>query len=108
MIAQRRDKNEMDIVNAARTFGGLVLPMDRRAGFDLLIVTEYGNLIVEVKDPGENWRLTKHEESMRVEVTKSGGDYYIVETVEEMVDLVRDDQDMIRTLLEKGDRRAAI
>lgn len=106
MIAQRRDRNEQELAMAAQQLGAKIFYQDRKAGFDLLVVTPDANLIVEIKDPELcNWWLTNNEVSTRRAVEAAGGAYFIVETLEEMIGLVRNDQDVIIKLLSKGERR---
>jgi hypothetical protein len=108
MIAQKRDANEQELAMIAQQLGAMVIYQDRKAGFDLLLVTPYGNHIVEIKNPDlVDWWLTTNEAITRKAIEQAGAAYYIVETWQEMLGLVRNDQDVIKRLLSKGDRKNA-
>lgn len=90
-------KNE--IVRALEQAGALVLKMDRnREGFDLLVVAPAGNTIMRVgADP-----LTAFEALIKIGIETVGGAYYVVETPEQALSLVRGDPQTIMKLIENG------
>ena len=88
MIAQKRDANEGDIVAAAKAAGAFVIPMDKSAGFDLLVIHRSGTHIVEVKNPARKWSLTRDEQKTERAVEKAGQFYNIVETAEDMLEVL--------------------
>lgn len=84
MIAQRRDNNEDQITDAITARGWHYIKMDKSAGFDLLVVTPFGNHIVEVKNPARKWVLEPAEQKQKSKVEKAGGKYNIVEYPEDL------------------------
>ena len=88
MIAQKRDANEPEIVAAAKAAGALVIPMDKSAGFDLLVVHHSGVHIVEVKNPARKWSLTRDEQKTEKAVEHAGQEYNIVELPEDMLEIL--------------------
>ena len=77
----KRDENEAALLDAARRiFGPLdVTYMREGQGFDVLIVTRCGTLIVEIKRPGR-YTLTEVESDKQAAVTGVGGVYHIWQT----------------------------
>lgn len=84
MIAQKRDKNEPEIVEALRRVGCVWIAMDRNAGFDGIVISpRNGTHIYEVKNPAEKWELTPAEKKRKAEVETAGGVYNVVLGVEQ-------------------------
>lgn len=89
MIAQRRDNNEDQITDAIAARGWYYIKMDKSAGFDLLVVTPFGNHIVEVKNPARKWELEPAELKQKNKVEKAGGKYHIVLYPSDLDNLLR-------------------
>ena len=88
----KRDANEAEICIAIKYFGGYYRKMPETCGFDLLVVfPQTGVHIVEVKNPEYNWTLTDAELKMKKNIEYHGGQYNIVEQVEEIQDLAEGD-----------------
>jgi hypothetical protein len=84
MIAQKRDKNEPEIVAALRAVGCVWIAMDKSAGFDGIVISPRNGVhIFEIKNPCENWTLTPAEEKRRAEVIAACGVYNVVLGVEQ-------------------------
>ena len=79
--AQRRDKNEPEIVQAVRGVGAVVEYMDASAAFDLLVIWFGSIYIAEVKQPGE--KLTPNEQALADRLTGVGGHLHIWHNPEE-------------------------
>lgn len=88
MIAQRRDANEPEIVEALRAAGCYVSRMDKGAGFDLLVVRDHV-YVVEVKLPGKQNNLTPDERKTKAAIEAAGGQYYVVWNVEMALEILR-------------------
>jgi Holliday junction resolvase len=89
MIAQRRDKNEPEIIQALRAAGCGIIQMDRLAGFDLLAFRNGQHWIIEVKMPGKELHLTNAEASQYYRVnTVYNTPYYVVSSVEQALEIV--------------------
>lgn len=87
MIAQRRDKNEQEIVQALRCLGCCVIQMDKSAGFDLLVIRQHV-YIIEVKMPDKRDALTDSEMSTKRNVESCGGRYHVATSIEEALAIV--------------------
>jgi hypothetical protein len=93
MRAQRKDGNQWEVVEWLRACGCVVVSMDRSAGFDLLVGLSGGRgwVCVEVKDgclPPSGRRLTEAEAEFRELCLAKGLPYAVVETVEDVRELV--------------------
>ena len=93
MRAQRKDRNQGEVVAVFRRCGCVVVPMSREAGFDLLVGLSGGRgwVCVEVKDgelPPSARRLTEAEVEFRVLCKSKGLPYRVVETIEDALDVV--------------------
>ena len=92
-MSDKRDANESELVDALRQIGCVVIPMDRHAGFDLIVVSpRTGVHIVEVKNPLRRWKLTANELETKARITHAGASYEIIETVEDVMRMVTDDR----------------
>ena len=78
-IKNNRDANERGIIELLRMAGCVVWQMDRKAGFDLLVISAGDVEIVEVKNPAKKWKLTDAEAKKKSEVESVGGTYWIVQ-----------------------------
>ena len=77
-IKNNRDANERGIIELLQAAGCVVWQMDRKAGFDLLVISAGDVEIVEVKNPAKKWKLTDAEQKKKDEVESVGGTYWIV------------------------------
>lgn len=77
-IKNNRDANERAIIELLRGIGCVVWQMDRKDGFDLLVISAGDVEIVEIKNPDTKWKLTEAEEKRKAEVESVGGVYWIV------------------------------
>lgn len=79
MIAQKRDANEPQIIEALRGVGCVWISMDKGAGFDGIVISpRNGTHIFEIKNPALKWELTPAEKKRKAEVEAVGGVYNIV------------------------------
>jgi hypothetical protein len=88
MIAQKRDTNEAELITIWRGVGALVIPMDKSAGFDLLVIHRGKVYVVEVKQPGKRYRLTDAERARCTEVEAVGVPYNIVQTADDALEML--------------------
>jgi hypothetical protein len=88
-IKNNRDKNEREIIEVLRRVGCVVWQMDRKAGFDLLVIapSDGGVEIVEVKNPARKWTLTEDEKKKKAEVESVNGVYWIIEDIEDALNV---------------------
>ena len=87
--ASKRDANEARLIALWRASGCLVIQMDRRAGFDLLVICPRSGLhIVEIKDSHKSWTLTPAEKLTYMEVTRRGAAYNIITDEEQALKLI--------------------
>ena len=88
----KRDANEGLICEAIVQMGGYYRRMPEVCGFDLLAVfPQTGVHIVEVKNPEHRWTLTDAERKLKDIIEYHGGEYVIVEQIEEIQDLAEGD-----------------
>lgn len=86
MYAQRRDLDEPGIIEAYRRIGAYAQPMDKSAGFDLLVAFRGVLYVVEVKSTGGKKKSREQLERMLTEneyltmqlIQAAGGEYHIV------------------------------
>lgn len=78
-IKNNRDANERGLIELLRRIGCVVWQMDRKAGFDLLVISAGDVNIAEVKNPAKKWKLTDAEQKKKDEVESVGGIYWIIE-----------------------------
>ena len=88
--AARIDSNQNEIVDALRRCGASVLITSQLKNcFDILVGYKGVNYIIEIKDgskPPSQRKLTTGEKRFRDEW--KGGKYYVVESVEEAINLI--------------------
>ena len=91
MRAARVDSNQKEIVEALRKAGATVLHTHQLKNcFDILVGYNGINYIVEIKDgnkPPSQRKLTTGEEKFRDEW--EGGEYYIIESIEQALKLIQ-------------------
>lgn len=84
------DKNQAEIVKTFRSMGATVLHTHTLKNcFDILVGYKGINYIVEVKDgslPPSKRRLTEGEQKFKD--TWRGGKYYIIESVEDAIEML--------------------
>lgn len=85
----RRDLNETCLLEYARKLwpNCVTAKMRPKQGFDILLVTAYGNLIVEIKQEGET--LTEVEEKFKSKTEEAGGLYWIWRTADDVIETWR-------------------
>ncbi len=88
MIAQKRDINEQELIKLWRGVGCVVIPMDKSAGFDLLVIHRGEVHIVEIKDGEKRWRLTPHEREVCTQLGAVNVPYSIVTNRREALELI--------------------
>ena len=86
--ANRRDQNEPPIVEVLRRLGCVVIQMQPGAGFDLLVIARNGVHLVEVKNPAYAFELTHYESLLKINVEAIGGEYHVIQSLEDAVRLV--------------------
>lgn len=77
----KRDTTEGEIIRALFAAGAYVVPMDRHAGFDLLVFHAGRVFVAEIKSPGG--RMTENEKTRKFHVEEAGVYYYIWYTAEQ-------------------------
>ena len=87
MIAQKRDVNEAELIALWRGVGCVVIPMDKNAGFDLLVIHRGEVYIVEIKQEGK-YHLTEAEKSRCIQVELSGVPYSIIQTADDALRMI--------------------
>lgn len=87
MRAERRDNNERDIIDALTAVGCFVRQMSAGAGFDLLVIHDGQTFIFEVKQHGRH--LTQAEAMTARKIEMAGGNYHIVYSDLQALDIVR-------------------
>jgi hypothetical protein len=89
-MADKRDANEKALVELWRGMHCMWIQMDRRAGFDGLLISPWtGVHIVEIKNPNVRYELTPNEEKVQAEVEARGVIYNIILTDEQAIKLAR-------------------
>ena len=88
MTPSKRDANEADLIKMWRQLGAVVIEMDRRAGFDLLVIHRGEVYIVEVKNGAARWRLTEAERARCTEIGTVNVPYSIVTNRREALELI--------------------
>lgn len=92
--AQRRDRNEKDLVQLARSLGAHWNYLEAGQGADGVLVNKYGVMFyVEIKDPNKSpseRKLTDDENALRTEIDQRGGRYEVVETYSRMKAICRE------------------
>lgn len=86
LYAQRRDKNEREIIQALESAGASVFQMDKSAGWDLSVFYHGHEYVAEVKRPGE--KLTWRERETCEIITRQGCKYYILTDVEMALQMI--------------------
>jgi hypothetical protein len=84
-----RDANEREIVDALQAAGCYVQQMDRKDGYDLMVVNHNGIFIMEVKNPLRKWVLTPAELNLSNKMSAHGQRYWIIEYIEEALNAVQ-------------------
>src|SRR5574337_345795 len=90
LMHKRVDSNQTEIINAAKKIGASVCFLsDIGKGFpDVLIGYRSHNFLIEIKRPGRRNKLTKAQEPFH---NAWKGKIYIVETVDEILDILTRD-----------------
>ena len=88
MRANRRDKNEAEIVAFWRQMGCIWIPMVPGQGFDGLLIDRSGMYLVEIKNPEASWSLTPAELELSRRVEDISGEYHVIETLEAAAQLI--------------------
>lgn len=89
MTPSKRDANESGLIELWRKLGCVTIEMDRRAGFDLIVVCpRTGVNLIEVKDGSKRWKLTDRERALCAEIQRVGVTYSIVTNETEALQLV--------------------
>jgi hypothetical protein len=84
-----RDANEREIIDALRAAGCYVQQMDRKDGFDLLVVKNTEVFIMEVKNPARKWTLTNAEQKLQEEMGCQRAIYWIIEYPQEALNVIQ-------------------
>jgi hypothetical protein len=84
-----RDANEREIIDALRAAGCYVQQMDRKDGFDLLVINRNGVFIMEVKNPTKKWTMTPAEQKLMDEMSARGQIYYVIEDIQEALNVIQ-------------------
>lgn len=89
--AAKVDRNQSEIVEALRRYGASVLIVSQLKNcFDILVGFNGENYIMEIKDgqlPPSKKRLTPGE--LEFKNTWKGGNYFVVESVEEALFIIK-------------------
>ena len=81
--AMRRDNNEKPIIEALREFGASVIMLDE---FDLLVGYMGVTHLIEIKNPEEDWSLTKKQRTIINEWT--GSPLHVVTNSEAAINII--------------------
>ena len=88
----RKDANHAEVVKAFRKLGAYVVDCAAlKNAFDLLVIHEGKYYIVEVKDgekPPSQRRLTQGEVVCKLGVEMAGGEYHLVQSLEDVTTLL--------------------
>ncbi len=88
----RKDANHADVVKAFRELGAYVVDCAAlKNAFDLLVIHDGKYYIVEVKDgkkPPSQRRLTIGEAACALNVERAGGEYHLVQSLEDVTTLL--------------------
>jgi hypothetical protein len=87
MRADKRDKNEHDILAFFKAAGCVWVAMKPGQGFDGLLLHRGHLHIVEVKS-GKRWKLTDCEAKMQGDAMIQGVDYHVITSVEDAQRLI--------------------
>jgi hypothetical protein len=87
MTYSRRDDNEKIIVAYWQDAGYICIPMDRYAGFDMVLIDPVRGrvFLVEVKNWQTRWKLTPAEAKLRENIGKL---YHIVTNLDDAAKLI--------------------
>ena len=88
LYAQRRDKNEREIIDALESAGASVIQMDKSAGFDLLVFYMWKIYVAEVKRPDKKIKLEDNEMDTCEIITRQGCKYYILTSIDQALDMI--------------------
>ena len=86
--ANRRDRNEAELVSFWNRLDCVWIPQEPGAGFDGILIAPNGVHIVEVKNAAYAWELTHDESLMKIRIQEAGQEYRVIQTLEEAARLI--------------------
>lgn len=106
MISQRKDINEAKLCETAEAIGAITIQMDRLVGFDRILRIGDRTYFVEFKNPEKSWTLTDLEKKVRRRIDNYVPNIYlIVETEQEIIEIIENNKATISYCGNKGDKR---
>lgn len=88
LYAQRRDKNEREIIDALESAGASVFQMDKSTGWDLMVFYRGNEYVAEVKRPDKKIKLEDNEMDACEIITRQGCKYHILTDVEQALRMI--------------------
>ena len=86
------DVNQPDIVKALRRSGAsVIITSQLKNAFDILVIFQGKTFIVEIKDgslPPSRHKLTEGEAKCKESVERAGGQYHVVKSVDEALQMI--------------------